>query len=560
MNKYGYSLFVTLMIFNCGCTSIFNNENSSIKANVQELNSIERNKNISLKRSFNIQNGDSAKTIFERLGAIDDNIYILENGLEFVSKFSVNNLENLESIEKYFLANNYIIHVSTIENSKYTKVFIYPDISAVEKRFKDINVSLNGSLPIGDVINMICTNTKTSCIWEDNYASNIALSNRSFNFNGNSLDAINHIANSSDLNVEFKDNKVFFSYFKTETMSLDIFLRDRESNTDISILMRSASDELSNLASSVSSSSSSSGSNSSTKDLSVKYITELVKDLEKALKGVLSKEGTYAILPSSGQILVKDKIGNVKLAQKLISDFNSKFKDTIEIKITLYKLTKEKGDTQGLDFNALGSRLDFTSSNMVSTAFSKNSNSNMFGLAYDKGNDNAVLNFLREKGDAEILNPISFETQSNELKTVKIANNYGYISAIKTTTDSTNGTTASVTPSSVADGGFISAIAKPIDNETIAIDLYTTTTSLSKFNSVTAFGNTIQTPDTAEQSIDGYHRVRVGVPYILVSHKYEETKGNSSGLPIDALENIGFKSDSKKDIYIIIALEARIRK
>jgi hypothetical protein len=157
------------------------------------------------------------------------------------------------------------------------------------------------------------------------------------------------------------------------------------------------------------------------------------------------------------------------------------------------------------------------------------------------------------------MNPISFETQSNMLKTIKIANNYGYISSIKSSTDSNGTTTAEVTPSSIADGGFISAIAKPIGNDFIAVDLYSTTTSLSKFNSVTAFGSTVQTPDTAEQSIDGYHQIKAGVPFILISHKYEETKTSEAGLPIEQLRSIGFNSDQNKDVYIVIALEAKIR-
>jgi hypothetical protein len=71
--------------------------------------------------------------------------------------------------------------------------------------------------------------------------------------------------------------------------------------------------------------------------------------------------------------------------------------------------------------------------------------------------------------------------------------------AVYTITDGGGGTTGSMTPSSIADGGFVSVLTKVIDNETIAVDLFTTTTSLSKFNSATAFGNTVQTPDTAQK-------------------------------------------------------------
>lgn len=559
MRKIKYSLVVlsAITMFN-GCVSKApENLNDNIQSSKSNL-SLSNGKFENLNRSFNIQTGDNAKTIFERMGFVDGNIYVLENGTSFNSKFSVNNIESLESLEKFFLANDYVLHSAKIENSKYIKISITPDMSSAEKKLRETNVSINGTVPVGDVIQMLTQKAHVTPVWEDKTANNLALVNRTFNFNGNALDAINHVTNGADLSISYKEDKVLISYFKTESMFLDIFSRDRESNTDINIEMKSSDD--SKNSSSNNSSTSNNSSSSSTKDLSVKYKTLLVKELENGIEGVLSKQGSYTFLPASGQILVRDKNENVKLAQKLISDFNSKFKDTIEVTFTLYKVTRTKGDTTGLDFNALSGKFNFNATSMVSTAFTGNSNGNMYGAGYTNGSNNAVLNFLREHGDAEVLNPVTFETQSNILKTVKIANNYGYISSIQTTSNTNTGTTASVTPSSVADGGFISAITKVIDNDTIAIDLYSTTKSLSKFNSTTAFGNTVLTPDTAEQSVDGYHRVKVGVPYVLVSHKFQENKNNGAGLPIDQLDSLGLKSDNTKDVYIVMTLEAKIRK
>lgn len=556
MKKIRHSILLSATLLFTSCASL-TKENISNNNQPELINKIE-NKN-DLKRSFNIQVGDNENTIFERLSGIDQNIYILDGELKFSSKISVNNIETLEDLVKFFKANKHILKTENIENSKYVKVFIYPENSKAENKLKNTKVSINGTIPIGDAISMITDKAKVNIVWEDKTANNISLINRTFNFSGDGLEGLSYIANSADINMQFKEDKVFLSYFKTETMSLDIFVRDREAKTDINIEMRKTnSSDSKNSNQSNSSSSNSEGEGS--QELSVRYKTLLMKDLKNSIDSLLSQQGSYTFLASSGQVLVRDKNENVKMVQKLISDFNSKFKDTVEITLTLYKVSKEKGDTRGLDFKALGSKFDFSANSMVSTAFGGNANGNMFGVGYKNGDNNAVFNFLREYGDTEILNPISFETQTNILKTVKVANNYGYISSIKTTSDNNTGTTASVEPSSVADGGFVSALTKVIDNETIAIDLYTTTMSLSKFNTVTAFGNTIQTPETAEQSVDGYHRVKVGVPYILVSHKYEENKNKSAGLPIGMLDSLGLKADSNKDIYIVIALEAKIRK
>lgn len=560
--KFKYSLVAASMIFVLGGCGFEKNEIVSPTEKEVVLEKVEISKNVDLKRSFNIQIGDNERTIFERLGAIDGNIYILDSSNDFYSKISVNNIEGMADISQFFVANNYILVANKVEGSKYINISVKPQISDSEKKLKNSKVSISGNILIGDAINIISSQSGIIPIWDDKSSTSLSQVTKTFNFNGNGLDALNHIVNSVDLNLEFKENKAIISYFKTETMSLDIFSRDRETDTDISIAMRSLGGDSGSSGSSSSSGGASGGGSSSSggNDLASKYKTMVVNDLKASLSSVLSQHGSYTFLATSGQILVKDKSSHVKLAQKVISDFNSKFKDTVELTLTLYKVTREKSDTRGIDFKALAKRFEFNVANMTNAAFATVSNGNSFGVGFKDGHVDAVLQFLREYGDTEIVNPMTFETQTNLLKTIKIANNYGYISSISSSTDGNGGNTGSVTPSSVADGGFVSALTKVIDNETIAVDLFTTTTSLSKFNTATAFGNTVQTPDTAEQSIDGYHRVKVGIPYILVSHKFEETQNKGSGLPNDYLENIGLKADRNKDTYIVVVLEARIKK
>lgn len=554
--KYSLVAITTVFALN-GCSMINTNEPSEVKNQVPKTEQIKKfeNKN-SVERTINIKEGDSVKTIFERLSTIDNNIYIIENGSSFTSKISVNGIQNLSSLEKFFHANNYTLRSEPIEDTNYIRVSVEQTLSKAESKLSSSHVSLNGTVPVGDIIKMLSLKANIQPIFEDKTASNIALVNRNITFEGNALDAIKHVANVADLNVTFKENKVLLSYFRTETINIDIFTRDRQASTGISIEMKTSSDKNSTSSSSTSNSTSSS---STEKDLSMLYKTALIKDLEKSIDSVLSPQGSFTFMPTSGQVMVRDKNENVKLAQKLISDFNAQFKDTIDITLTFYKVTSEKGDKRGIDFKALGNKFDFSATSMTSTAFS-GSSGNMFGLGYTGSKDSAVLNFLSEFGQAEVLNPITFQTQSNILKTLKVANNYGYISSTKTTTNTTTGTTGEATPASVADGSFISLLAKPIGNDFIAIDSYSTTTSLTRFNTHSTFGTTVQTPDTAEQSVDGYDQVKIGVPYILISHRYQESKLNEAGIPISKLDNVGLKADADKDVYIIVALEATIRK
>jgi hypothetical protein len=262
-------------------------------------------------------------------------------------------------------------------------------------------------------------------------------------------------------------------------------------------------------------------------DLSVAYSTKLFRELRDSIESSLSKHGSYSFLPTTGQVIVRDKAENVRTVQKIISDFNSKFKDTIAGRITFYKVSMDKTDKRGLDIKAaIGKYFSLdTAGAMSTTAFSGISSTGKYALGYasNDGDTTALFQFLRQIGNTEVVNSIDFEVQSNSLKTIKVANNYGYISSVTSSVVAgTAGSTTSggITPSSVPDGTFASLIAKSVGNGTVAFDIYATSNSLAKFNTAEAFGTTVQTPDTAEQSVDGYHQVKAGVPYILLSYKY----------------------------------------
>lgn len=508
-----------------------------------------------IERYFNINIGDTAKTIFERLSLLDGNVYIVDNSV-FRSSFAAPGLKTFEDVEKFFQANNIALIKNEIQNSKYVKIgFSNTGLSEIEKKLSQIKVSASGSMPIASFAQDISAKAGIPVLYADKTAKNLSTITKNISIDTDGLSAIKQIANSADLDAKITQSNIELSYFKTDTLNIDIFSRDR------SILNKIANNTAS--SGNTKDKQNTVSDNSGNKDLEIKYLTGLVKELESSVESLLSEHGSFKLLQSSGQIVVRDKSENVKSIQKIINDFNAQFKDTVELTLTFYKVTTQKGDKRGLDFRALNGKLAATATgmtNLTGLSSSAGSITSAFGLEYTgSGGRSALFNLLSEFGTTEVMNPVEIVTQSNMLKTVKIANNFGYIASIDTTTSTNTGTTASIEPSSVPDGMFFSLLAKPIDNNHIAVDIYATNNSFVKFNTATAFGSTVQTPDTSEQSVDGYHQLKNGVPQILVSHKYEESKLDEAGLPVKFLKSIGYKEDSSKDTYIVIALEANVR-
>lgn len=521
-------------------------------------------------RYFNIRTGDTTKVLFERMGIIDGKSYVIGRDDGFEAGFDANGIKSIKELEDYIQANDYSLFVKTTPNSRFMKVTILKSQNSTEKRLLNVPVSISGMPNIAEAIESIAHSANATVEYADKSAADICSVHRRVSFSGTGLDAIRQMGSKAGIDVEIKNDKVILSYFQTETMDVDIFMRDRNMLSALSnVPSQGSSSGTGSYSSSMNGSASSTtsmGGSGNNRDLSVIYSTKLLTELQNSINNSLSKYGTYSFLPTTGQVVVRDKAENIKTVQKIISNFNSKFKDTISGRVTFYKVTMEKTDKRGLDIKALiGNHFTLSTSSMVASAFpSVGSTTGNIALGVTHGNDTGLLQFLRELGSTEVVNSIDFETQSNSLKTLKVANNYGYISSVNSSTvagGTGNTTSGGVTPSSVPDGTYASIIAKSIGNGTVAFDIYTTANSLSKFNTAEAFGTSVQTPNTAEQSVDGYHQVHSGVPTILLSYKYNETTNNAQGLPTEWgwLQKVGMSSDAGKDVFIIVALEAAIK-
>lgn len=563
------------MFAGCASSSPNLDQNNSITS--KTISKYVEAKEVDLKKEkskpfFNIKTGDNFKTILDRLSAIDGTIYIIESGEDYSSKFSVAGIKDRQELSEYFEASGHKLEI-TQSGKRYANVKLTQKELDSEKTLKKMKVNINGAMPVSSIIDEIASSGGVVVSYEDKTAGDISSVIRNIDFSGSGYDALNQVVSKSGLSIDYKASEIKIAYYKSQVFDLDVFVRDRLLSNIISNIPSNHSTSSGNTGSTTGSSSSNTSASSSTsggtQDLKTEYITQLVKELKASLDSSISQYGSYTFLPTTGQIAIRDKGENIKIAQKLISDFNSKFKDTVDMKLTFYKVSTEKGSKRGIDFTALKSNLDLfgavgslsvTGTNLISGAFPGGvATASNFGVSLTKGSSNVILNYLKEFGDAQVANTITFETQSNMPKTVKIANNYGYISSISSSTDSNGGITGNVNPSSVPDGTFFNVIAKPITNNMIAADIYATANTLSKFNSVTAFNNTVQTPDTAEQSVDGYHQLKNGVPSILVAYKLEESKKGGAGLPAEMFDSIGLKTDSNKDVYIVISLEANIR-
>jgi hypothetical protein len=464
--------------------------------------------------SFEIAIGETAESIFKKMAIISKKVYVIKNGKEFISNISTNNIKNEDDIKLYFKVQGFRLNIK--HNDKYAIVNIKKIEDRAYKILKKIKVQIKGYAPFNIVFNELIKNT--GIIYNPNDLGKLASVPTNFYFSGNLADCLVYATNLIGVNIEFDGMNLIHSKMKTVLLDFEFPVRDTSLTTSISS---------SGGGSSVSTDS---GGSSSTSSLVSIFKSNISKKITDLLKNLKSKEGGFSYISELGQISITDYPKNIRTITKVINNLNDKFKEQIKIEFKFYKFTTSIIQDRGIDLSGKINKY-IKYGVRKGTLNVSNSNPN-FTLDANDGTSSAILNFLNTYGKAQIAYSLSYITNNNQLFVEKVASNRGYISKIsKSETEKSTNATSEMTPASVSDGSFIATYPRTMSGDKISLQLFLTINDLKQFVNRTSGGNTIQTPDTDEQSHFNTITLQNNVPYIINYYEVESKSNKKSAIP-----------------------------
>ncbi len=500
---------------------------------------------------FEISKGENAESIFRKASVLTQKVYVINNGKEFTSTISTDNIRTENDIKLYLKVQGYSLDIKN--DGKYAIVEIEKIQNNSYKILKDIKVEIKGYAPFDIVFNELIRDT--GIIYNPNDLGKLASVPANFYFSGNLADCLIYATNLIGIDIEFDGMNLIHSRMKTVLLDFEFPVKDTKFIANISssagsIAGSSTSTKSNNKTSSISSSSTSS---SGTSSLVSAYRSNISKKVSNMLKNLISDKGGFSYISELGQISVTDYPKRIKTITKVINNLNDKFKEQIKIELKFYKYTTSIIKDRGI--NLSGKINDFITYGITKGTLNTNITTPNFNMNFNDGTTTAILNYLNTYGKAKVEHTISFLSNNNQLRVEKIASNRGYISNIDSSV-SDGVTTTDMTPSSISDGSFIATFARTMSGNKIALELFLTINDLKQFVNRTAGSNTVQTPDTDEQSHFNTITLQNNVPYIL--NHYEVRSKNNKKTAIPGLENYSFtdaissdKHDDKERTYII---------
>lgn len=541
-----------------------NSTNNAISLNT-ETNNTQALETLAHISSFEISKDTSCESIFKQLSKLDGKTYIIKESDGFKAIYNSNTIQNYADVVEFIELHGY--KITKKEQKSYSILELTKKQSDLMSKLITTKVSIKGTIPLSVAISEVTSQMGIGYSFDKSLAVQMSRTSH-FYYEGNAKDALAHISQKAEVEIEYEENKINLQKFATAFVSVDLPLKNRSLATNIinnisSAAVGQAASTATTATSVAGATASGDGFDATIQESDKQSITEaynqfIIKELVVAIKSTLTKEGTFHYIPTTGQIMLKDKAENVKDAVKLVNNFNDKFKERIDVEFKFYKLTSNEVRQRGINITGmLNDKIAATFNPYASTA------AGALGLNFNDGTNNAILNMLNQIGKTEVENTITMYNQSNIINVEKVTSNFGYIQSIDSTTDTNGNISSDVTPGSVPDGTFFAVLANGMSGHDVGINYFLSFNNLVNFLSHTTTTTSIQTPNTAEQSYSNTKIVQSGIPYVISSYKVKSNRSDKTSLPFieDTFLDVvtGTKNTDSDDTYIIVTMKATKR-
>ena len=391
----------------------------------------------------------------------------------------------------------------------------------------------------------------------------------SLTYTGTVKGALNMLAAKTGYSYKVQGSRLNWSAFETHTFNISFMP---------GTAAYSVGQQQSGGGSSSSSSGSSSGSNSNPNMNALQddqYSTlegnlSVWKDLHATLEQLKSPKGKVVVSESTTTVTVSDYPSNVSAMATYIKQLNKVLNQQVLISVQVLEVELDKSFSFGVDWSLVGKVLGEQYSLTANLASSSNVDSSNTGIAMFQlgGNNNALLKALSQQGRVRIVTRPSVITMNNQIASIRITQETGYLQSVNTTVNQISTQTA-LQPSSVTDGFTLYLLPK-IQNNSIYLQITSTIASLVSLDSVSsapagadvsASGSTyqaIQVPKLAQKEFNQRSRVESGSTLVVAGYKRLSDQTEQDDLY--GVSSLGGKGALSKNVETLVLITPSILK
>lgn len=282
------------------------------------------------------------------------------------------------------------------------------------------------------------------------------------------------------------------------------------------------------------------------------YAYDVWVDTEKAVKALLSPEGSVVGNQATGTITVRDRFENVRQISSYIADINQRLSRQVALTVNVWALEVSDDAEAGIDLQAIFANDDVSIVAGSLSSLGGPSTASATIVSGDLKNSTGVLKALKEWGNATQVTSGGGLVLSNQPVPIQSIKRIAYLAG-SSSTQSEYGQTSEITPGEVTTGFAMTIIPHILDRRRVLLQYSINLSSLDELTEFSTADLTVQLPRTSTRAFSQRSQMQMGQTLVLAGFQ-DQTQQLSNAL---GLLNFGRGRQYAKTLLVItIELEA----
>ena len=282
------------------------------------------------------------------------------------------------------------------------------------------------------------------------------------------------------------------------------------------------------------------------------YAYDVWVDTEKAVKALLSPEGSVVGNQATGTITVRDRAENVRQVAAYIAEINQRLSRQVALTVNVWALEVSDDAEAGIDLQAIFANDDVS---IVAGSLSSLGGPSTASATIVSGklrNSKGVLKALKEWGTATQVTSGGGLVLSNQPVPLQSIKRIAYLAG-SSSTQSEYGQTSEITPGEVTTGFAMTIIPHILDRRRVLLQYSINLSSLDELTEFNTADLTVQLPKTSTRAFSQRSQMQMGQTLVLAGFQ-DQTQQLANSL---GLLNFGRGRQYAKTLLVItIELEA----
>ena len=282
------------------------------------------------------------------------------------------------------------------------------------------------------------------------------------------------------------------------------------------------------------------------------YSYDVWVDTEKAVKALLSPEGSVVGNQATGTITVRDRFENVRQISSYIADINQRLSRQVALTVNVWALEVSDDAEAGIDLQAIFANGDVSVVAGSLSSLGGPSTASATIVSGDLKNSTGVLKALKEWGNATQVTSGGGLVLSNQPVPIQSIKRIAYLAG-SSSTQSEYGQTSEITPGEVTTGFAMTIIPHILDRRRVLLQYSINLSSLDELTEFSTADLTVQLPRTSTRAFSQRSQMQMGQTLVLAGFQ-DQTQQLANSL---GLLNFGRGRQYTKTLLVItIELEA----